>query len=212
LIGAPPGYVGYEQGGELSEAVRRRPYSVILFDEIEKAHPDVFNVLLQILDDGRLTDSQGRTIDFKNTLIILTSNLGAQALAEQSGAKISDAVSEKVMQAVRSHFKPEFLNRLDEMIIFNRLQREDMESIVKIQLKNLEKRLHDRKITLDFSPEAYQWLADQGYEPEYGARPLKRVIQRYIQDPLSIALLSGTIKDGQKVCIIVENKNLAFQS
>lgn len=210
LIGAPPGYVGYEQGGELTEAVRRRPYSVVLFDEVEKAHPDVFNVLLQLLDDGRLTDSQGRTVDFKNTIIILTSNLGSGALAGNKGAQISDATRENVMQVVRGHFKPEFLNRLDEMIIFNRLQRADMTAIVKIQLQSLEKRLADRKITLTLDDDALVWLAEKGFDPEYGARPLKRVIQRYIQDPLSLDILSGKVKDGVSIKARVDGNGLAF--
>ena len=210
LIGAPPGYVGYEQGGALTEAVRRRPYSVVLFDEVEKAHPDVFNVLLQLLDDGRLTDSQGRTVDFKNTIIILTSNLGSAALAGNTGAAISDTTREKVMQVVRSHFKPEFLNRLDEMIIFNRLQRTDMTEIVKIQLQSLEKRLADRKITLALDIDALEWLAEKGFDPEYGARPLKRVIQRSIQDPLSLKILSGSIKDGAHIKAHIEGDGLLF--
>lgn len=212
LIGAPPGYVGYEQGGALTEAVRRRPYSVVLFDEVEKAHPDVFNVLLQLLDDGRLTDSQGRTVDFKNTIIILTSNLGSSALADNLGAEISGATREKVMQVVRQHFKPEFLNRLDEMIIFNRLQRADMTEIVKIQLQSLEKRLADRKITLTLDIDAMEWLAEKGFDPEYGARPLKRVIQRYIQDPLSLNILSGAIKDGTHIKAHIEGDGLKFGS
>lgn len=213
LIGAPPGYVGYEQGGELTEAVRRRPYSVVLFDEVEKAHPDVFHVLLQLLDDGRLTDSQGRTVDFKNTIIILTSNLGSSALADNQGDHISQTTRDKVMQVVRGHFKPEFLNRLDEMIIFNRLQRSDMTSIVKIQLQSLEKRLADRKMSLILDNDALEWLANKGFDPEYGARPLKRVIQRYIQDPLSLELLSGRLKDGAtiKARIAAGEDSLLFQ-
>ncbi|PIZ32837.1 MAG: ATP-dependent chaperone ClpB [Alphaproteobacteria bacterium CG_4_10_14_0_8_um_filter_37_21] len=213
LIGAPPGYVGYEQGGELTEAVRRRPYSVVLFDEVEKAHPDVFHVLLQLLDDGRLTDSQGRTVDFKNTIIILTSNLGSSALADNQGDHISQTTRDKVMQVVRGHFKPEFLNRLDEMIIFNRLQRSDMTSIVKIQLQSLEKRLADRKMSLILDNDALEWLANKGFDPEYGARPLKRVIQRYIQDPLSLELLSGRLKDGVtiKARIAAGEDSLLFQ-
>ncbi len=212
LIGAPPGYVGYEQGGALTEAVRRRPYSVVLFDEVEKAHPDVFNVLLQLLDDGRLTDSQGRTVDFKNTIIILTSNLGSSALADNVGAEISGATREKVMQVMRQHFKPEFLNRLYEMIIFNRLQRADMTEIVKIQLQSLEKRLADRKITLTLDLDALEWLAEKGFDPEYGARPLKRVIQRYIQDPLSLNILSGAIKDGTHIKAHIAGDELIFHT
>ena len=199
LIGAPPGYVGYDEGGVLTEAVRRRPYQVILFDEVEKAHPDVFNVLLQVLDDGVLTDGQGRKVDFKNTLIILTSNLGAQALSQlPEGADSSDA-REQVMAAVRGHFRPEFLNRLDEIIIFHRLSRDNMDGIVKIQLLGLEGRLADRKITLEIDPAATKWLADEGYDPVFGARPLKRVIQRSLQNPLAEMLLSGEVLDGQTV-------------
>ena len=199
LIGAPPGYVGYDEGGVLTEAVRRRPYQVILFDEVEKAHPDVFNVLLQVLDDGVLTDGQGRKVDFKNTLIILTSNLGAQALSQlPEGADSSDA-REQVMAAVRAHFRPEFLNRLDEIIIFHRLTRDNMDGIVKIQLMGLERRLADRKIALDLDDAAMKWLADEGYDPVFGARPLKRVIQRSLQNPLAEMMLSGEVLDGQTV-------------
>lgn len=199
LIGAPPGYVGYEEGGALTEAVRRRPYQVILFDEIEKAHPDVFNVLLQVLDDGRLTDGQGRTIDFKNTLIILTSNLGSEFLANQADGEKVSKVRNQVMEAVRGHFRPEFLNRLDEIILFQRLQRDQMKAIVDIQLSGLQKRLNERKITLKLDEAARLWLAEKGYDPSYGARPLKRVIQKYIQDPLAQMLLAGEIYDGKTV-------------
>ena len=213
LIGAPPGYVGYDEGGVLTEAVRRRPYQVILFDEVEKAHPDVFNVLLQVLDDGVLTDGQGRTVDFKQTLIILTSNLGSQALSHlPEGSDASDARAQ-VMEAVRAHFRPEFLNRLDEIIIFRRLSRANMDGIVSIQLRRLEQRLAGRKITLDLDDAARKWLADQGYDPVFGARPLKRVIQRALQDPLAELLLSGEVMDGQTVHVsagedglIVENR------
>ena len=201
LIGAPPGYVGYDEGGVLTEAVRRRPYQVVLFDEVEKAHPDVFNVLLQVLDDGQLTDGQGRTVDFKQTLIILTSNLGAQALSQlPDGADSADAKRD-VMDAVRAHFRPEFLNRLDETIIFDRLGRADMDGIVDIQLARLQKRLMGRKITLAFDDVAKTWLADEGYDPVFGARPLKRVIQRALQDPLAELLLSGDVKDGDTVAV-----------
>jgi len=201
LIGAPPGYVGYDEGGVLTEAVRRRPYQVILFDEVEKAHPDVFNVLLQVLDDGRLTDGQGRVVDFKQTLIILTSNLGARALSElPEGADVSRAKAE-VMEAVRQHFRPEFLNRLDEQIIFDRLNRADMSGIVEIQLKRLEARLAARKITLELGAAAKAWLADEGYDPVFGARPLKRVIQRQLQDPLAEMLLAGDVLDGAVVSV-----------
>ena len=201
LIGAPPGYVGYEEGGALTEAVRRRPYQVLLFDEIEKAHPDVFNVLLQVLDEGRLTDGQGRTVDFRNTLIVMTSNLGAETLVMQADGQDSAAVREEVMHAVRAHFRPEFLNRVDEIILFHRLRREDMAAIVDIQLARLAKLLEDRKIVLDLSPAARAWLADKGYDPAYGARPLKRVIQKAVQDPLAERILAGTVLDGTEVAI-----------
>ncbi|HPD92907.1 MAG: ATP-dependent chaperone ClpB [Rhodobacter sp.] len=199
LIGAPPGYVGYEEGGVLTEAVRRRPYQVVLFDEVEKAHPDVFNVLLQVLDDGQLTDSHGRTVDFKQTLIVLTSNLGSQALSHLPDGTDTAEARSHVMEAVRAHFRPEFLNRLDETIIFDRLKRADMDGIVEIQLKRLTKRLEARKIVLDLDPGARTWLADKGYDPVYGARPLKRVIQKYLQDPMAQMLLSGTVLDGATV-------------
>ncbi|MFC4669413.1 ATP-dependent chaperone ClpB [Seohaeicola nanhaiensis] len=199
LIGAPPGYVGYDEGGVLTEAVRRRPYQVVLFDEVEKAHPDVFNVLLQVLDDGVLTDGQGHRVDFKQTLIVLTSNLGAQALSQlPEGADASDAKRD-VMDAVRAHFRPEFLNRLDETIIFDRLQRKDMDAIVDIQLKRLMKRLAGRKIVIELDQAAKSWLADEGYDPVFGARPLKRVIQRALQNPLAEMLLAGDILDGSVV-------------
>jgi ATP-dependent Clp protease ATP-binding subunit ClpB len=199
LIGAPPGYVGYDEGGVLTEAVRRRPYQVILFDEVEKAHPDVFNVLLQVLDDGVLTDGQGRTVDFKQTLIILTSNLGSQALSQlPEGSDMADA-KRNVMDAVRAHFRPEFLNRLDETVIFDRLARDDMDGIVTIQMSRLLKRLASRKINLALDDGALKWLADEGYDPVFGARPLKRVIQRALQDPLAEMLLAGDVKDGDTV-------------
>ena len=201
LIGAPPGYVGYEEGGALTEAVRRRPYQVVLFDEIEKAHPDVFNVLLQVLDDGRLTDGQGRTVDFRNVLIVMTSNLGADFLVLQKEGEDSSAVHTEVMQMVRAHFRPEFLNRVDEIILFHRLRREDMGAIVDIQFARLAKLLEDRKITLELRPEARAWLADKGYDPAYGARPLKRVIQKNVQDPLAELILAGEIHDGEKVAV-----------
>jgi ATP-dependent Clp protease ATP-binding subunit ClpB len=201
LIGAPPGYVGYDEGGVLTEAVRRRPYQVVLFDEVEKAHPDVFNVLLQVLDDGILTDGQGRTVDFKQTLIILTSNLGAQALSQlPDGADASDAKRD-VMDAVRTHFRPEFLNRLDETIIFDRLAREDMAGIVEIQMRRLHKRLAGRNITLDLDAGALTWLADEGYDPVFGARPLKRVIQRALQDQLAEMILAGDVLDGSAISV-----------
>ncbi len=203
LIGAPPGYVGYDEGGVLTEAVRRRPYQVILFDEVEKAHEDVFNVLLQVLDDGRLTDGQGRTVDFKNTIIVLTSNLGSEILAAQpDGADLSLAYK-GVMDIVRGHFRPEFLNRLDETVLFRRLQRSDMASIVEIQLTNLRKLLADRKISLELDRMATDWLANEGYDPVYGARPLKRVIQRSLQNALANAILEGRVKDGDTVHVTV---------
>ena len=196
LIGAPPGYVGYEEGGALTEAVRRRPYQVVLFDEIEKAHPDVFNVLLQVLDDGRLTDGQGRTVDFRNVLIIMTSNLGSEYLVNLGENEDTKTVEKEVMGVVRGHFRPEFLNRVDEIILFHRLRREDMGDIVDIQLRRLNRLLEDRKITLTLDAKARQWLAEKGYDPAYGARPLKRVIQKWVQDPLAQMLLAGDIRDG----------------
>jgi ATP-dependent Clp protease ATP-binding subunit ClpB len=212
LIGAPPGYVGYEEGGALTEAVRRRPYQVILFDEIEKAHPDVFNVLLQVLDDGRLTDGQGHTVDFRNTLIVMTSNLGADFLVNQPDGQDTDAVRDQVMAVVRSAFRPEFLNRVDEVILFHRLKRAEMSYIVDIQLRRLSKLLEDRKIAINLDPAAREWLADKGYDPAYGARPLKRTIQKAVQDPLAELILSGKIKDGETVNVSVAagKKSLAF--
>ena len=210
LIGAPPGYVGYEEGGTLTEAVRRRPYQVVLFDEIEKAHPDVFNVLLQVLDDGRLTDGQGHTVDFRNTLIVMTSNLGSEYLANQPEGQDSDAVRDQVMAVVRANFRPEFLNRIDEIILFHRLKRSDMTKIVDIQMARLAKLLEDRKIAVVLEPSARDWLAEKGYDPAYGARPLKRVIQKSVQDPLSELILSGRIKDGEKVVISAGKQGLTF--
>uniref|UniRef100_A0A2A4YT92 Chaperone protein ClpB n=1 Tax=OCS116 cluster bacterium TaxID=2030921 RepID=A0A2A4YT92_9PROT len=209
LIGAPPGYVGYEEGGALTEAVRRRPYQVILFDEIEKAHPDVFNVLLQVLDDGRLTDGQGRVVDFKNTIIILTSNLGSEYLLA-SGGDDADLVEAKVLDAARSHFRPEFINRLDEMLVFHRLEKDHMGAIVDIQLGRLANLLAERKIELSLSDEAKVYLADKGYDPAYGARPLKRAVQKYIQNPLSDLILGGEIFDGQTVRVDVADGELTF--
>jgi ATP-dependent Clp protease ATP-binding subunit ClpB len=219
MIGAPPGYVGYEEGGALTEAVRRRPYQVILFDEIEKAHPDVFNVLLQVLDDGRLTDGQGRTVDFKNTLIILTSNIGAHILAdprrhigfgnaEEGEIPTEEEARDMVLEEVRKHFRPEFLNRLDEIIIFHRLSREQMNRIVEIQVERLQSLLRDRKIELVLDEKAKSWLANAGYDPVYGARPLKRVIQRSLQNSLAEQLLAGTIKDGDRVAVSAGDKGL----
>ncbi len=208
LIGAPPGYVGYEEGGVLTERVRRRPYQVILFDEVEKAHTDVFNVLLQVLDDGRLTDGQGRTVDFKNTLIIMTSNLGAEYLAAQEDGETSDGVRPQVMAAVQGHFRPEFLNRLDEMILFQRLGREQMDGIVEIQVAALQARLEERKITLEMDEKAKAWLGDEGYNPVYGARPLKRVIQKYLQNPLADRILAGHVFDGATLVISADENGL----
>ncbi|MDP2377521.1 AAA family ATPase, partial [Reyranella sp.] len=210
LIGAPPGYVGYDEGGVLTEAVRRRPYQVILFDEVEKAHPDVFNVLLQVLDDGRLTDGQGRTVHFNNTLIVLTSNLGSAHLAALAEGQSTETVREQVMDEVRRAFRPEFLNRLDEILLFNRLSRAHMTDIVDIQLGQLRKLLADRKIGLELDKKALQWLANRGYDPVYGARPLKRVIQRNLQNPMATLLLEGRIKDGETVEVGVENGELTI--
>jgi ATP-dependent Clp protease ATP-binding subunit ClpB len=210
LIGAPPGYVGYDEGGALTEAVRRRPYQVVLFDEIEKAHPDVFNVLLQVLDDGRLTDGQGRTVDFRNVLIVMTSNLGSDYLVNLSEDEDVKAVEKEVMGVVRGHFRPEFLNRVDEIILFHRLRREDMGAIVDIQFKRLQRLLEERKIKLSLEAKGRQWLADKGYDPTYGARPLKRVIQKWVQDPLAQMLLAGEILDGANVKIGVEKGKLTI--
>ncbi|MBR0672599.1 ATP-dependent chaperone ClpB [Neoroseomonas soli] len=208
LIGAPPGYVGYDEGGALTEAVRRRPYQVILFDEVEKAHEDVFNILLQVLDDGRLTDGQGRTVDFRNTIIVLTSNLGSQAIAELPENAEIDAARPAVMRAVRERFRPEFLNRLDEIVLFRRLARGDMASIVDIQLQRLLKLLEDRKVKLELDDKAREWLAEAGYDPIYGARPLKRVIQRNLQDRLAGLLLEGSVKDGDVVRVTASQDGL----
>ena len=210
LIGAPPGYVGYEEGGALTEAVRRRPYQVVLFDEIEKAHPDVFNVLLQVLDDGRLTDGQGHTVDFRNTLIIMTSNLGSEFLANQPDGQDTDAVRDQVMAVVRASFRPEFLNRVDEIILFHRLKRSEISKIVDIQMRRLAKLLEDRKITIMLEPSARDWLAEKGWDPAYGARPLKRVIQKSVQDPLAELILSGQVTDGEKVVISAGKQGLSF--
>ncbi len=210
LIGAPPGYVGYDEGGALTEAVRRRPYQVVLFDEIEKAHPDVFNVLLQVLDDGRLTDGQGRTIDFRNTLIIMTSNIGAEYLVNQSEGEKTSAVREEVMAMVRVHFRPEFLNRIDAIILFHRLQKNEMGRIVDIQFARLKKLLGDRKIVLSLDGMAQNWLAEKGWDPAFGARPLKRAIQRYVQDPLAELLLAGEVHDDSTVMISVGKDGLTF--
>ncbi|HWC92648.1 MAG TPA: AAA family ATPase, partial [Pseudolabrys sp.] len=210
LIGAPPGYVGYDEGGALTEAVRRRPYQVILFDEIEKAHPDVFNVLLQVLDDGRLTDGQGHTVDFRNTLIVMTSNLGADFLVNQPDGQDTDAVRDQVMAVVRSAFRPEFLNRVEEIILFHRLKKTEMGRIVDIQMGRLQKLLDERKIVVSLEPSARDWLAAKGWDPAYGARPLKRAIQKSVQDPLAEMILAGTIKDGEKVVVSGDKTGLTF--
>ncbi|PZU19016.1 MAG: ATP-dependent chaperone ClpB [Shinella sp.] len=211
LIGAPPGYVGYEEGGALTEAVRRRPYQVVLFDEIEKAHPDVFNILLQVLDDGRLTDGQGRTVDFKNTIIIMTSNLGSEFLTQMGDNDDTNSVRELVMERVRSHFRPEFLNRIDDIILFHRLRRDEMGAIVDIQLRRLTSLLSDRKVTLDLQADARTWLANKGYDPAYGARPLKRVIQKEVQDRLAEMILGGEVPDGSTVHVTAGSDRLLLR-
>jgi ATP-dependent Clp protease ATP-binding subunit ClpB len=210
LIGAPPGYVGYDEGGALTEAVRRRPYQVILFDEVEKAHGDVFNVLLQVLDAGRMTDGQGRTVDFTNTIIILTSNLGAKYLAALGEDEDSEAARDSVMAMVQAHFRPEFLNRLDETLLFHRLAREHMGGIVDIQLRHLTALLADRQLTLSLDAPARDWLAKAGYDPVYGARPLKRVIQRQLQNPLSGLILEGVITDGETINVSATDGGLTI--
>jgi ATP-dependent Clp protease ATP-binding subunit ClpB len=211
LIGAPPGYVGYEEGGYLTEAVRRRPYSVILFDEIEKAHPEVFNVLLQILDDGRMTDGQGRTVDFKNTIIIMTSNVGTRWIQEMEATNRL-GMEEKITESLRAHFKPEFLNRIDETIIFQNLTPEQISKIVDIQMKMLSKRLSDQHIELDLSDRAILLLAKLGYDPIYGARPLKRAIQKYIENPLATEMLKGTFTEGTRIRADVEGNQIVFKA
>ena len=210
LIGAPPGYVGYDEGGALTEAVRRRPYQVVLFDEIEKAHPDVFNILLQVLDDGRLTDGQGHQVDFRNTIVVMTSNLGADFLVNQPDGEDTDVVRDSVMGVVRAAFRPEFLNRIDEIILFHRLKKSEMTRIVDIQMTRLQKLLDDRKITAVLEPGAREWLAEKGWDPAYGARPLKRVIQKSVQDPLAEMILAGSVKDGEKVTISAGKNGLTF--
>ena len=214
MIGAPPGYVGYEEGGQLTEAVRRRPYSVILFDEIEKAHPDVFNVLLQILDDGRLTDSQGRTVDFRNTVIIMTSNIGSQYIVEAGADAVGDAwsgVEARVREELREHFRPEFLNRVDDVIVFRPLSREDLAHIVGLQLAHLETMLDARKLHLRVTPEARALLANKGYDPVYGARPLKRVIQRDLQNPIALEVLEGRYGEGDTIVVDAAGGALTFR-
>ncbi|MBI2234515.1 MAG: AAA family ATPase, partial [Micavibrio aeruginosavorus] len=211
MIGAPPGYVGYEEGGALTEAVRRRPYQVVLFDEVEKAHPDVFNVLLQVLDDGRLTDGQGRTVDFTNTVLIMTSNLGAEYLVQQEEGEDVEQVRDKVMGAVRAAFRPEFLNRLDDILLFKRLGRAQMGGIVDIQLGHLRRLLADRRIVLDLDDKARAWLADKGYDPAFGARPLKRVIQTHLQNTLAEMILKGEVIDGSSVHVSEKGGDLDFK-
>jgi ATP-dependent Clp protease ATP-binding subunit ClpB len=208
LIGAPPGYVGYEEGGQLTEAVRRRPYSVVLFDEIEKAHPEVFNTLLQILDDGRLTDGQGRTVDFRNTIIVMTSNIGSQYIAEATNEA---QMKERVMEALRLHFRPEFLNRVDDILIFHRLTLDQLRQIVDLQMARLRKLLEERHIELELTDKAKEFLAEAGYDPVYGARPLRRAIQRYVQDQLAPKLLSGDFKDGDTILADGNKDGLTFE-
>jgi len=205
LIGAPPGYVGYEEGGFLTEAVRRRPYSIVLMDEIEKAHPEVFNILLQILDDGRLTDGHGRTVDFKNAVVIMTSNIGSQWIVDL-GERDYEEMRRRVMEAVRAQFKPEFLNRIDELIIFHGLGLKEIKAIVEIQMKRLQKRLSEKRITLELSEKSKEWIAKEGFDSAYGARPLKRVIQKEIQDKLAIKILEGRFKEGDTVTVDVDEK------
>ncbi len=208
LIGAPPGYVGYDEGGQLTEAVRRRPYSVILFDEIEKAHHDVFNVLLQVLDDGRLTDGQGRIVDFKNTIIIMTSNLGSDLILEANDIK---DIKEKINELLKMSFRPEFLNRIDEIITFTRLEKKYIAEIVKNQISRVADRLKDRRITLYISDEAVNYIADIGYDPQFGARPLKRAIQNYIENPLSKEILRGKYLEGDTIKAVKSGDNLIFE-
>jgi len=211
MIGAPPGYVGYDEGGQLTEAVRRKPYAVILFDEIEKAHPDVFNVLLQVLDDGRITDSQGRTVDFKNTVIIMTSNIGSRYLLDGvTGSTIPESVRESVMAELRKAFRPEFLNRIDETILFKPLTLEEIETIVDLLLVDLNKRLADRRVTVSLDQKAKEWAAEKGYDPVFGARPLKRFLQRHIETKLARALIGGQVAEGSEVKFTVERDELAM--
>ena len=209
LIGAPPGYVGYDEGGQLTEAVRRRPYAVILLDEIEKAHPDVFNTLLQLMDDGRLTDGQGRTVDFTNTVMIMTSNLGSEFIDPDLP---DETVEERVMSVVRNHFRPEFLNRVDDIVVFTRLSKQDLRQIVDIQFAILAKRLSSRRIELELSNEAADWLAEHGYDPSFGARPLKRLMQSEIADKLALRLLEGQFADGDTVNVIVADGGIGFEA
>jgi ATP-dependent Clp protease ATP-binding subunit ClpB len=209
MIGAPPGYVGYEESGQLTEAVRRRPYSVVLFDEIEKAHPEVLNVLLQLLDDGRLTDGKGRTVDFKNVVVIMTSNLGSQYIAEHTG-DLSEGVRRQVTEALRQHFRPEFINRVDEIIFFHALGLEHMKEIIDIQVRGLLKRLEDRKIHVELTDAAKGYIVSEGYDPMFGARPLKRTIQRRVLDPLAMRVLEGEFREGDKIVVDVDGDGLKF--
>jgi ATP-dependent Clp protease ATP-binding subunit ClpB len=212
LIGAPPGYVGYEEGGQLTESIRRRPYAVVLFDEIEKAHPDVFNIMLQILDDGRVTDAQGHTVDFKNTIIIMTSNIGSSYILDVAGDDSRyDEMRSRVMEAMRNSFRPEFLNRIDEIIIFHALHKHELRHIVKLQVQRLEKRLAERKMSLKLSDAALDFLAEVGYDPVFGARPLKRAIQRELETPIAKAILRGEFNDGDTIFVDVENERLALK-
>jgi ATP-dependent Clp protease ATP-binding subunit ClpB len=212
LIGAPPGYVGYDQGGALTEAVRRRPYQVILFDEVEKAHPDVFNIFLQILDDGRLTDGQGRVVDFKNTIIILTSNLGSEFIQANKSEKLDERTKEKVLEVVKKSFRPEFVNRLDDIIVFDRLQKEEIKEIVKIQVNNLKNILKDKNLTFSITDKALEWLVDKGFDQEYGARPLKRAIQKYIQNPIANLILDMKDKKLDAIKIDVDEDQLVLNN
>ncbi len=212
LVGAPPGYVGYDEGGQLTEAIRRRPYAVILFDEIEKAHPDVFNILLQVLDDGRVTDSQGRTVDFKNTVIIMTSNIGSQYILDVAGDDSRyPEMRERVMESMRNSFRPEFLNRIDEVIIFHSLRKDELRHIVKLQVQRLEQRLADRKMSLRLSDAALDFLAEVGYDPVYGARPLKRAIQRELETQIAKQILRGEFNEGDMIFVDVQNERLTFK-
>jgi ATP-dependent Clp protease ATP-binding subunit ClpB len=215
MIGAPPGYVGYEEAGQLTEAVRRRPYAVVLFDEVEKAHPEVLNVLLQLLDDGRLTDGKGRTVDFKNVVVIMTSNLGSHFIADSAkgsdGGELSEGVRRQVTEALRQHFRPEFINRIDDVIIFHTLGLEHMKSIIDIQVKGLLKRLEDRKIHVELSERAKGYLVSEGYDPLYGARPLKRTIQRLVLDPLAMRVLEGEFREGDRVVVQLGDTGLRFE-
>jgi len=210
MIGAPPGYVGYDEAGQLTEAVRRRPYSVVLFDEIEKAHPEVLNVLLQLLDDGRLTDGKGRTVDFKNAVVIMTSNLGSHHIAENAG-DLTEGVRRQVTEALREHFRPEFLNRIDEIIFFHALGIDHMKQIIDIQIHGLLKRLEDRKIHVELSDEAKRYIVSEGYDPMYGARPLKRTIQRRVLDPLAMQVLEGEFREGDRILVDVGDNGLVFE-